>query len=240
VWWAGRQPLDIYLGTRAAAICRGNTRLWSTQCNGFNEGLGLLRSELHSGDMRQRIRVWLSGGLCRPFVMPAVDGVRNSIEARRIAHAMAPSATGLQGSCEVWVEDRRQAGSRIAVAMSDNTLKALLDLSGDRRSRVVSIKPWWCEVLRATLAQSPRPAAIGVRDCDSVTILLGDGDEFEMATTVAPVQDAESARTAFARAALSSSVEIQNALSVALHVDGEPEVEQADRMALGCLAVMSK
>jgi hypothetical protein len=156
---------------------------------------------------------------------------------------MAPAATGLQGACDVWVEEPRRAGTPVAVAVASDALTALRAMSV-RGARVVSVQPWWSEVLRAAVARQPRPVAMSIQDCDSVTILLGEGDDFEVMSTVAPVQDAESARMAFARAALSSSVEVREAFNVVLRLDREPDTDQTmgkqgHDMALSCLAEMT-
>lgn len=241
MWWAGSNPLDAYLGTRSTAICRGSERVWSAACSGVDDGLQKLRSQLQSNTARQRIRLWLSGGLCRPFLIQAVAGVRNTAEAQRIADATAPNATGLQGACRVWIESRQPSGARVAVAAVADVLNAASELATGGRGRVMSVKPWWSEVLRAAMLQSPPPTALSLQDCDSVTILLGQGGQFDVATTVAPVQDAESARTAFARAALSSSVDVGDPLTVVLNPLRElPAVQSDERMALGALAEVSR
>lgn len=236
MWWVGSSPLDVYLGTRYAAICRGTERLWASGIGGLDDGLGRLRAQLAANTKPHRLRVWVSGGLCRPFLLPAVEGLRGAGEAQQIARAMAPKATGLTPPCEVWVEPRSGSGAQVAVAIARPVVDAVLALSTGRGRRVVSVRPWWSEVLRAATASGEPPTAVSVRDCDSVTILLGQGDTFEAAATVAPVLDDDSARAAFARATMSSDLEVAKTFAVSLRLDRTGGGSFGDRLALGAWA----
>jgi hypothetical protein len=240
VWWVGTL-LDVYLGTRGVAICRDTTREWSAVCNDVDDGIRKLRARLEESGGRLRIRLWLSGGLCRPFLVPVIGGVRNVAEALRIAEAMAENATGLQGPCKVWVEAGQPSASRVAVALSATVLSAGLGLSTGHRCRVVSVRPWWSEVLRSAMRRNPRPTAISVQDCDSVTIFIGESGSFDVASTVAPVHDAESAQTAFVRAAVSSNVNRHEPYSLVLQPHRESIGQQSvDRIALSALSELTR
>jgi hypothetical protein len=236
VWWAGSTALDVYLGTRTALVCRQDQRVLGSSVAGVDAALDAIGAALSTLEQRQRLRVWLSGGLCRPFVLPNVAGLRNGQEIERMATALAADATGLQGPLNVWMEPGSASRAQVAVAMPANVRQRIEELAASRRSRVVALRPWWAEVQRAALAQQKDLAALSVQDCDSVTLLLGNGDDLELVSTVTPVVSAESARTAFARALLSSSVDATAALSIALVPDQADGSGTNARMALGSLS----
>jgi hypothetical protein len=238
VWWAGSTALDVYLGTRAALICFEGKRLFGQGVAGEDAGFDVLGSALGSMPHARRLRVWLSGGLCRPFLLPSVAGVRDDQEVQRVATALAADATGLHGPLQVWVESAAASQARVAVAIEAAVLRRVNALCAGHRRRVVAIRPWWAEVQRAGLAGRDGLAALSVQDCDSVTLLFGRDGDLESASTVTPVLDAETARTAFARATLSSSVDAQNTLSIRLMPELPEGASALPGLAIGYLARM--
>jgi len=193
--------------------------------------------------MRRRLRLWLSGGLCRPFIVPSVQGVKDDAEVRAVASAMAPQLTGLVGPCTVFVESRTAKAPVMAIAVQEDRIQKIHDLmaSSTRKPKLLSIRPWWAEVLRHSLLREPTLAALGVQDCDSMTVLVGrEADGFDSATTYSPVIDQGTAQSVLMRALLSSDVADNSELVGRLVVDRPREDDGLEGLALGRLAEFSR
>jgi len=93
---------DLYVGTRMAALCQGGQAIFVAAVNDTDAALAALSPPLAKLGGRSKLRIWLSGGLCRPFIVPAVPGIRGTVEWQRTAAALAPQRTGLAGPCRVW------------------------------------------------------------------------------------------------------------------------------------------
>lgn len=210
--WVGSEAHDVYLGTRAVAVCKGPSTTFFNQVVDYDAALMALGSWLREAPARCRLRIWLSGGLCRPFIVPPVPGVRSELEWRRMASALTLQHTGLTGACQVWVDAAKDSAPRVAAAVQQSRLAQLLALVNDLGrgpSTLQSIRPWWGDVLRAALLRDPNRRAVAAQDCDSLTVLVGEaGDEaaFVVATTLTPVIDRETADSALARWLLSANV----------------------------------
>ena len=126
-------------------------------------------------------------------------GLAGEAEFERVAVAMAPARTGLTGPCRVWFDPpletalAKQPAPRLVVALSQEVLDRCLAVLRGARLRAVSVKPWWAGVLNAalsTVAMTPAAAAkvemLGVRDCDSLTVLAGAADSFDHASSLSP------------------------------------------------------
>ncbi len=222
MWSVGSKALDVYLGTRALVIGRGVELLHSAGVTEFEEALEALKAWLEAFTPGQKLRVWLSGALCRPFIVPAVDGVSTRDELNRVALALAPQQTGLVGACRVWVDVGPRGTPLAAVAVPQDVIDRLYATLAAAKGRrvVVSIRPWWSEVLRHVLAQRPATPAISVQDCDSLTFLVGSGGRFESVATYSPITDHETARSALARALLSADIGPGEEVRCRLEVQG--------------------
>jgi len=245
VWLAGSKACDVYLGTRALAVCEGGVPVLVTSVEGFDAAWSGLAEWLNAeaAPMRRRLRLWLSGGLCRPFIVPAVQGVANDAEIQAVASAMAPQLTGLVGPCTVFVERRAPKASVIATAAQEGYIQKIHDLmaSSARKPKLLSIRPWWAEVLRHSLLREPTLAALGVQDCDSMTVLVGrKPGGFDGATTYAPVVDQCTAQSVLMRALLSSDVASNSELVGRLVMDRPHEDVGLEGLALGRLAEFSR
>ena len=194
----------LYVGSRCVALFDAQSRLWAQAVDGVDAALAALRERLQQNERPLRLRVWLSGGLCRPFVMPPVPGVKGRSELQRVAAAMAPQSCGFSGECSAWVDDGRNGAPRLAVGLQQSTLQALLEAIGTHRA--VSVRPWWAELLRAAVAREAALPALAVQDCDSLTVLTGNGDGFATAATLSPIVEREAADAALARLLLSTDV----------------------------------
>jgi len=220
VWWVGSSVTDVYLGTRMVALCQPGRRTLSEAVPDFGQALVVAKRWLERKAPRTRVRVWLSGGLCRPFLVDPLPGVRNAQEAETVVAALAPQRTGLEGTCTVWLEGKHAGLQRVAAAVSSGTLEQILAAFRGAGRRVASIRPWWASALHSVLMNRDQtPSALGVLDCDSVTLLMGTGGEFEMAMSLAPIVDVDSARSALRRAMMGSKAQPASGAVVRLSID---------------------
>ncbi len=219
--WAGSKPRDLYLGTRAVAICGGADVLLSAPVQGFAAGISQAQSHLAKAPFTGRLRVWLSGGLCRPFLLPDLPGVHGAAETLRVASRLASERTGLGSDCRVWLDAPRRDEARVAVAVAQDTLDLVMQGLGSRW-RIESVQPWWVEVLQLALSRKIKPVAVGVQDCDSLTVLIGRESGFSVATTISPLLDEAAADSAFTRTLMSANVDPDEALRARLVVGGSP------------------
>ena len=246
MWWAGSKAHDVYLGTRAVAVCLGDEVVLGPKAvEGLPAGLAVLSSWLAEAGSRCRLRVWLSGGLCRPFIAPAVPGVKTRAEVRQVAESIAAQRTGLTGECHVWLDHGKLHEACVAVAVHRASLQQLQDCVGPKpyQHRIISIRPWWSEVLRTQLRRHAEIPAMAVQDCDSLTVLAGAGQSFEMATTLAPVTDCETADAALARILLSAGVEAQvsvTRLATAAALSRRPESSSSNSELNSALASLTE
>jgi hypothetical protein len=239
VWWAGNKATDIYLGTRAIAVSDASTPVVVTEVDGFDAALGALSRWLNAVPVRRRLRVWLSGGLCRPFLLPAVQGVVSARETQTVAAALAPQHTGLPGPCAVFIEHALP----LAVAVQESRVRQIHDLvaTAAGRHQLLSIRPWWAEVLRYALAREPALTALGVQDCDSMTLLMGrERGGFDSAATYSPVVDQRTAQSVLTRALLSAEAAENAEIVGRLAWRDAPDDRRHDGLALGSLAELSR
>jgi hypothetical protein len=239
VWWAGNKVADVYLGTRTIVVSDVSAPALVTEVDGFDAALAAVLHWLNGVPARQRLRVWLSGGLCRPFLLPAVQGVVSEREAQTVAAAMAPRLTGLAGPCTVFVE----RASPLAVAVQESRIRQIHDLVARAagRHKLLSIRPWWAEVLRHALSREPALAALGVHDCDSMTLLMGrERGHFDSAATYSPVVDRGTAQSVLTRALLSADMAENAELVGRLAWYGTPDGHRNEGLALGSLAEFSR
>lgn len=157
-------------------------------CRGFDEALVKAADAKKLLPARTQVKVWLSGSLCQPFLLPKITGLESEEELRKIAGLMAEDLTGLPGPCKVWI-DTVQREPSLAVAMSESTQKLLEETIG--RGRMRSLQPWWSEVLRQHVKSlgtaAAQDQALVVKDCDSLTVLLARADTFLNVQTHSPV-----------------------------------------------------
>lgn len=222
MWWVGSKPHDVYLGTRGFAVCMGTEKLVAHSVSELEAALTALSAWLKESKPKQALRLWLSGGLCRPFLLHALPGVSGEDEWRRVAAAMAPAQCGLRSPCRIWLSPpRKGADNRVAVALEEPLLQRLQSIAATSRQKhcIVSIRPWWSELLRQAMLREPGLAALAVHDCDALTTLAGESGRFEFATTLSPVLDVETAESALARTLLTIDSSPAKALCATLQLD---------------------
>jgi len=190
--------------------------------NDTDAALAALSPPLAKLGGRSKLRIWLSGGLCRPFIVPAVPGIRGTVEWQRTAAALAPQRTGLAGPCRVWVDAVKGDAPRVAVVMQESWFEQLMAFVEANRTRghsLASIRPWWADVLRAAHARDPQLRAMATQDCDSLTVLVSappNEGGFSLASTLTPVTDRDAAESALARLLLSADVDAAQSLTARL------------------------
>lgn len=209
MWWVGSRTFDVYLGTRAVVVCSKGLRVFEQAVDGFDSAIMTLARWNSEQGTRLRLKLWLSGGLCRPFLIPAVTGIRGEGELISIAKMLATQGTGLAGPCKVWVDRGKPGKHLVGVALDESTLIRILGLfskAGAPKGRIVSIRPLWSEALRIVARRRPIATAIALQDCDSITLVAGSAAGFDVATTTTPVFDQDSAKAAVTRILLSEGL----------------------------------
>lgn len=223
MWWVGSRTLDIYVGLYAVGIGRGPQTLKWAAVDGLEAALSVASELVCAQGRRHRLRLWLGGSLCQPFMLPAVAGVRPGSERARLAAALAAQETTLGERCRVWIDGQSSGSGSLAVAVGE-TLPEALGRTLASAGRVVSIRPWWGDVLRAALAsEGAGVVALGVQDCGALTLLAGGRAGFERASVVTPVRSIETSRAAWSRAQVSFAVDPLLARHARLAIEGTSE-----------------
>lgn len=195
--WAGSDPLDLYLGTRAVMLARGASAEAAHATEGWPASQQCLARVVEALPRQVTVRVWLSGALCRPFVMPAPAGLKTEDERRRAMEAFAQRACGFDGPVRVQWQEARKDRPIIGMAMDAAMLAHIK--AGLARLRVRMLTPWWMAALNHQLKQAPDTACIAVQDCDALTMLTGEAACFSQASTLAPSHDASMAMAGYRR-----------------------------------------
>jgi hypothetical protein len=237
VWWVGAKPVDIYLGSRRIVVPDAQRGLRAIATNSVDEGLDRLARELKVLPARSAVRFWLSGGLCRPFVVPPVVGVTAQSDRQRIARSLAQQDTGL-AQPEVWLESRRGTQACTAACAQADVLQRLRDVlkTSASRARLRRIAPWWAELLRHSLRRQRAVQAVVVRDCDAVTVLAGTKGEFVAVSALTPVFDQQAADDATTRLLLPLGVQPSDVVRWSLALTEVGADPWRGGLALGALA----
>jgi len=212
---ASKTVYDVYLGINTFLVCAGTTLLsfqatsseweaikvlntWLTEILGTSTG-----KTYRVSIKRIKLRIWLSGGLSRPWIMPSISGLRGEEEWRRSALAMVTSKTGFLQACEVWIEPRVQGDSRIAVAVPADFLLQIERVVGQfaRTVKLLCVAPWWSEALRLVEKDS-NCRVLAVQDYDALTILAGANNTITNASIVTPLFEEAAAQAALTRSLL--------------------------------------
>ncbi len=193
MWLAGSERMDIFLGTSVLGMCSlDKPARWFDVSNPI-EGWDRVQQEIDSmrgkRKTRVRVRVWLSGSLARPFMLPVMPGLTRAQDAHKVAQTMCAEATGLTGSCRVWLDAWVKEQECLAVAMEQSLVDAIeasADNKGKGKAKFVleGLRPWWSEVLRASLHledRSLRPSLLAIDDGEALTVLGGGEQGFTTA-----------------------------------------------------------
>jgi hypothetical protein len=225
------------LGSRRIVVPDATQAPKSLTTSSVDEGLDCLGRELKALTGRAAVRVWLSGGLCRPFIVPAVTGVSTFAERQKIAESLAQVESGL-AQPRVWLEERGASSGSVATCVSTDVLQRLNHVlkTSSKSLRVRRIAPWWAEVLRHSIRHRRTAQAVVVRDCDAVTVFAGAPHDFSAATSLTPVLEQESADDASARVLLPLGVRGSDVARWSLAMSPVGNEAWRSEVALGALA----
>ena len=209
--WAGSEASQIYLSqTRAGVWLKSGTDQvhWlpaTSAQDGWRQGIELLR---HGGKpKRQRLTVWLSGALARPFVLESVQGLRKRSEAFQVAMGLASETTGLPGPCEIWLDHWVLDKPCIAVAIAQELREAIESSAREEKLHLTAIRPWWGAALNAAVKiQGAAPGLLAVEEADALTVLSGGADVLSGAATYSPRPDPAQTSGLLTRALMASSM----------------------------------
>lgn len=200
MWLVGNNVLNVYVSTHSIRAVRGDKIAFHTVNNPWDDSITEFRSWLSDQEHKPKLRVWLSGGLCRPFLLTPPDGINKSIDLIAIASATASAATGLAGPCTAKIDKHHNDVQFIAIAMPSQVLTRLRELSA------LSIQPWWAPAFSRLLKNAPTARSISIQDDDSITLLAGSQTSFQVATTISPINDPNSGQAALDRVMFSHAL----------------------------------
>ena len=171
MWWDRSELVDVYLSPTCIGFASGSVSVTSwIETQDLDDGMARLAQALSQAPLQScgRVRVWLASALARPLMLSPTSGARNRQEAKSLATMLAPDATGFDEPVRVWANAWRANRGGLAVVMSDRIWAALhhaADQARDKRRQgrhtevarsleLVSVRPWWNQVLDVVLAES--------------------------------------------------------------------------------------
>ena len=189
MWWAGAEPVDLYLDTGGWLVsgaagptagdpalpagapvdrstggasdgpCRGN---WSACLD------AALASRPPGRRGRTAWRVWLGGELARPFLLPVMPRRTSASDLDAAWQALARHAFQTDRACRVWVGRGGAAAhpGALGVAAAADVVSEIEGWFAQRRLRLCSLAPWWSGVFDAVLAEplvGPAPGSPAAR-----------------------------------------------------------------------------
>lgn len=210
MWW-GAEPVDVYVGLDTCWVAGNAEHPLGGEFGELPAALASLQThaeaarrgrKLHRGS---KLRVWLSGGSARPFLVGPVAGLRRWHEAMALASATAPDATGLTEPCRVVLEDWPGEQAVLATAVPVATLEHIRHQIRQAGLAIQSIRPWWCRPLEQLSAQSAYDAIV-IEDSDALTMLREQAGRFVLARSYAPRPPADQLEPIVARTVLSEGI----------------------------------
>lgn len=199
MWWAGRATLDVYVGVRRVAVAGPQHKWLPPPVPDLVLGLKLLTDWLQQRPRPERVRVWLGGALCRPFLVPVMPVLPRD-QAHAALQAVAAERTGLSRDCQVWCEAAASdPGGTVGAALDRAVFDGVMAALAAGRSQCLSLRPWWCEALSHALRAEPGATAVAVLDCSALTFLSGAEGTFTQVATASPMLDPAAAQSALRR-----------------------------------------
>lgn len=246
--WACAERFDLYLGLRLVAACKGEVVVAAVDPSTegrMSPSSDSATSPAHVGaqplidseyvstlaafarvaaglPVRPRLHVWLSGELCRPFLVPSTLDLNSPAEEEAVVRRLAARAMQHERPLRIWLSHgpramKRRPGGRAAMvigaAVEERLLRDISSALGPRRARIIA--PWWAAAADMLTRPREREAAglqssatqgrnnyLAARDSDGVTVLAMQSDSILKATTLSACYDAPSSRAALARYAL--------------------------------------
>jgi hypothetical protein len=161
---------------------------------------------------RERLEVQVSGAMARPFLMASVEGLRDRTELERVALRQGALATGLEAAGglggwndpALWLEPApRIASTRVGAVLAAGLREIIVDFAAQARFRLVSIRPWWVQVLNSDPTRRAAVGVVAARDEDSVTLLASHGGAWRAAEAYTPCPNGAQVEAAVRRLELS-------------------------------------
>lgn len=210
MWWAGSESVDAFLGASTLGVVSGTEDPRWADVGSAVDGANLLMKQLgerraSSGGRKQRVRIWLSGSLARPFLLPVTPGLRSASDALKVAESLCHEQTGLAAECRVWLDDWVDGKACLAVAVEQALVEAVETQARQASVAIRSMRPWWALTLAEVLKMPSVPAMLAVDDGEALTIVGGEGEEFSVAAGYAR-PDREQAKATAVRAAFAGNL----------------------------------
>jgi hypothetical protein len=212
VWWAA-ETFDVYVGVVTCWVAGHAEQSQPVECRDLAAALTLVQEKSQAARRSRRLhrppalRIWLSGGLARPFLVGPVAGLRRWHEAMALASAAAPEATGLTGSCRTVLEGWPGDRAALAIAVPTPLLERIDQEARRLRQSVQSIRPWWCRMVESASAPAAAGETLAIEDSDALTILREQAGQFVLARTYSPRPSADQVASVVVRTALAEGVE---------------------------------
>lgn len=187
MWWAGKRSASrtavAYVGEDAMRLALGGTVLAAAKVEGRDAALAALAAAVRELPRGTRLQVAVSGTVCRPFLLPAVEGVASESEWQAIAASMVEELTGLPTESPVWLDDG-QASPRLAVAMDPAWRQGIEAIGG---GSLRSVRPWWALAIESveTTRADGGSAGLAVADSEALVLLIADGSTYRVAQSYA-------------------------------------------------------
>lgn len=244
MWWVGDR-LEAYIGTRRVAICAGDRVLLDERVGELAQAVDCIAAWLRAQRRPPRVRIWISGSLCRPFLLPGPLALESPQERDLATQALAVRAMGGM-PVRVWLAAARRRDSGCLGATAGEASLAAIEAAVLPRccGRPV-IGPWWAEGSRLLASSGAvKAAAVIVRDSDSLTLLATRGQGYHAVRCVASADD-DVVEATLQRWRLSIDLEWRGVASLSL--SSTPRAGRAGSgprpgppMALAPLAVVSR
>ena len=183
MWWAG-SSLALYVGLRRSLVMNGGQVLHDQACTSPTDGLAALSLRLEALPARHRARLWLSGALCRPFLLPDLRSFKSPAEVDAAADALGRAALDV-ASVRCWLQPvRRGADACLGVAVAENVATLAEQTLAEHVKGRLRLSPWWADATRLVVGAD---AYLAIDDGDSLTILQMQHGQIIRARTAAPL-----------------------------------------------------
>jgi hypothetical protein len=212
VWW-GAEPVDVYVGIQACWMAGNADQAQAVEFGDLAAALASAQAQAEATrrgrKLRRRpaVRIWLSGGLARPFLVGPIAGLRRWHEAMALASAAASEATGLTESCRTVLEGWPGDRAALAIAAPTPLLERIDQETRRLRLSVQSIRPWWCRLVESASSPAAAGETLAIEDSDALTILREHAGQFVLARTYSPRPAADQVASIVVRTALAEGVE---------------------------------
>jgi hypothetical protein len=234
VWWAGDR-LQAYLGHGRVALVRAEEVVLDVGVQSVDEAVSSLVDAVAKSNTRPRLTVWLSGGLCRPFLLRSSRGLRGASEIDAAASALAAALMTPGSPPRIWLDAPRGPDKACLGAAAEESLVADLE---DRLLPLVRgrmrVAPFWLDALRGAGSAA---ASVSVEDSDSLVALQEQSGAVSMVRSVAPIPQAMKASTLQRWRAAG---DLPASGHVHVRLCETRTASAAKPMALGCLAELAR